>query len=215
MWTAAWQRQTSESWTLKLSSFVGGCCGVRCRKWLGALAGLGITAPAATKRRRNNEDCGRVAGVGVRGPLTNPCPNGAAHTSPGQRPGNQTTHISAFQRNAADGRITHPRRNPRPNDAALLQSASIPTICVPHAYPPSNPQGCTLGWYALTLWVKWNAADRASPTCPPRPSRSSACSETRSLRSPALPGYAPHRSALHGARASLGLSVGAALPKAR
>ena len=30
-----------------------------------------------------------------------------------------------------------------------------------------------------------------------------------------LHGYAPHRSALHGARASLGLSVGAALPKAR
>ena len=28
-WTAAWQRQTSESWTLKLSSFVAGCCGAR------------------------------------------------------------------------------------------------------------------------------------------------------------------------------------------
>ena len=75
------------------------------KKGAGALAGLGITAPAATKRRRNNEDCGRVAGVGVRGPLTHSCPNGAAHTSPGQRPGNQATHISAFSRNAADGRI--------------------------------------------------------------------------------------------------------------
>ena len=36
-----------------------------------------------------------------------------------------------------------------------------------HPYPPSMsrmhvccpiPQGCTLGWYALTLWVKWNPA---------------------------------------------------------
>ena len=54
--------------------------------------------------------------------------------------------------------VTHPRQHPHPNDAALLQSAFIRTIRVPDACPPSISQGCTLGWYALTLWVKWNPA---------------------------------------------------------
>ena len=108
----------------------------------------------------------RLPGVGVMGPLTGSCPNGAAHNSPGQRPGNQATHISAFQRNAADGRITHPRRNPRPNDAALLQSASITTVRVPDAYPPSNPQGCTLGWYAALLQSACMPTVRVPDACP-------------------------------------------------
>ena len=179
--------------------------------------------------------------------MTHSCPNGAAHTSPGQRPGNQATHISAFSRNAADGRITHPRPNdaapercgartmrrsyrahPYPSSVSLMHThrpcpgciptvrvpdayppsvsrmhahrpcpgcmptvrvpdacpssvsrmhahrpcpGCIPTVRVPDACPPSHPQGCTLGWYALPLWGKWNAAGCQSPTCRPRPSR--------------------------------------------
>jgi hypothetical protein len=73
----------------------------------------------------------------------------------------------------------------RPTDAAPdrcgasqppNRSASMPIIQSPGLHPglvcvdplgqiePSHPQGCTLGWYALTLWVKWNAAGRESPT---------------------------------------------------
>ena len=31
---------------------------------------------------------------------------------------------------------------------------SCPPFQSPHACPPFRSQGCTLGWYALTLWVK-------------------------------------------------------------
>ena len=46
--------------------------------------------------------------------MSDSCPSGAACDNPGRRPGNHATHTSTFSRNAADGRITHPR----PNDAA-------------------------------------------------------------------------------------------------
>ena len=77
-------------------------------------------------------------------PSTNACPNGAAHTSPGQRPGNQSTHISGLQRNAADGRITYPNPNgyPHANDAAP-ERCGAPSERIlnhhpcPDAYPPS------------------------------------------------------------------------------
>jgi len=42
----------------------------------------------------------------------------------------------------------------------------ITTVRVPDAYPPSHPQGYTLAWYALTLWVKWTAAERIHPHRP-------------------------------------------------
>ena len=106
--------ETSESWTLKLSSFVAGCCGVRRRKWLRALPLGASPRLQPPDKGRNNEDCRRVDWGWVVMPLTRSSPNGAEHASAGQRPGNQATHISAFSRNAAERRITHPR----PDDAA-------------------------------------------------------------------------------------------------
>jgi hypothetical protein len=121
-------------------------------------------------------------GLGGR-PSTHSCPNGAAHTSPGQRPGNQARHRPNPQTGASPS--TKPVRLHPPNRCVSVPTIRVPdayppsvsrihthrpcpgcmpTVHVTNAYPPSHPQGCTLGWYALPLWGKWNAAERQLPT---------------------------------------------------
>ena len=130
MWTAAWQRQTSESWTLRLSSSVAACCGQRCRKWRGALPGLGVTALAAAGRASNHEDCGRPAGGWVVMPVSDSCPNGAECDNPGRRPGIHATHRPNPQTGAS----------PYPPSVSPIHThhpchECIPTILSPGLHP--------------------------------------------------------------------------------
>ncbi len=91
-------------------------------------------------------------------PLSDSCPNGAEHISPRATPWG-----------SCDAPPQHPnRRAPTPKPARLHIHlpcpGCIPTIRVPDAYPPSHPQGCTPGWYALTLWGTWNPVLMAAQT---------------------------------------------------
>ena len=89
----------------------------------GHLPGFGEPVQSLTNSCPNgaaHTSLGNALGI-----LTNSCPNGAAHTSPGQRPGNHTTNTSAFYRNAAGRRITHPCRN----------GAFMPTVPIPACMP--------------------------------------------------------------------------------
>ena len=104
---------------------------------------------AAQPRRLLEGDCGMARS------FTRSSPNGATCVNPGRRPGIHATHALGFvprttptpetaRNNTRDGPPHHPKRRLPP-------------------YPPSDPQGCTLGWYAVTLWVTPNPAPLAAP----------------------------------------------------
>ena len=92
-------------------------------------------------------------------PVSDSCPNGAACDNPGRRPGIHVTH----RPNPQTGAHPYPPSLSRMH-AVRPCRGRIRTVRVPDAYAPFHPQGRTLGWCALTLWVEWNAAERQSPT---------------------------------------------------
>jgi hypothetical protein len=111
-------------------------------------------------------------GVWWRGPSRIPAPTGQRKPAQGNALGimprisprsHKTPQIVASPTRAD----TRTRTMRRPNDAALLQSASIPTNRVPNPYPPSNPHGCTLGWYAALLQSASIPTIRVPDACPP------------------------------------------------
>ena len=91
--------------------------------------------------------------------MSDSCPNGAECDNPGRRPGIHATH----RPNPQTGAHPYPPSLSRMH-AVRPCRGRIRTVRVPDAYAPFPPQGRTLGWCALTLWVEWNAAERQSPT---------------------------------------------------
>jgi hypothetical protein len=76
------------------------------------------------------------------GPLFSGCPNGARHTSPGQRPGIKNLgHFGVLKECCT--------RVDLPTGIGAMRR-SFRTHPVPDAYS----QGFTLGWYALPRWGK-------------------------------------------------------------
>jgi hypothetical protein len=76
------------------------------------------------------------------GPLFSGCPDGARHTSPGQRPGIKNLgHFGVLKERC--------RRVDLPTGIGAMRR-SFRTRPVPDAYS----QGFTLGWYALPRWGK-------------------------------------------------------------
>ena len=83
-----------------------------------------------------------------RGPSRIPAPTGQHVTTQGDA-------LGLMPRTAPTPKPARPYRQtgaPLPPN----RRASIPTTRVPVACPPSHPQGCTLGCYALPLWGTWN-----------------------------------------------------------
>jgi hypothetical protein len=66
-----------------------------------------------------------------------------------------------------------------------FRAHAYPPSHTPHACPRSVSQGCTLGWYALTLWVKRHLGLMAAPRLAPivaSPRRARAVTRARTMR---------------------------------